>query len=51
MVREGRLHCRETVIVGLAQASAALAALLPGDNLGKTPVRIDGVTHRESVGG
>ncbi|MGW0711541.1 NADP-dependent oxidoreductase [Streptomyces sp. NPDC002643] len=45
-VREGRLHCRETVVDGLAQAPTALAALLRGDNTGKTLVRIDGVPHR-----
>jgi NADPH-dependent curcumin reductase CurA len=50
-VREGRLHCRETVVDGLTRAPAALAALLRGDNIGKTLVRIDDVGHRENVGG
>ncbi|MER5216635.1 NADP-dependent oxidoreductase [Streptomyces sp. NPDC002838] len=50
-VREGRLHCRETVVDGLAQAPAALASLLRGDNTGKTLVRIDDVRHRENAGG
>ncbi|WNZ14274.1 NADP-dependent oxidoreductase [Streptomyces sp. 11x1] len=48
-IREGRLRYRETIVDGLAQAPAALAGLLRGDNIGKTLVRIDGVTHRESA--
>ncbi|MEI5702124.1 NADP-dependent oxidoreductase [Streptomyces brasiliscabiei] len=50
-VREGRLRYRETVVDGLAQAPEALAALLRGDNTGKTLVRIDGVAHGESPDG
>ncbi|QFQ95069.1 NADP-dependent oxidoreductase [Streptomyces phaeolivaceus] len=50
-VREGRLPYRETVVDGLEQAPAALAALFRGDNTGKTLVRIDGVAHRENLGG
>ena len=50
-VAEGRLHCRETVVDGLAQAPAALAALLRGDNTGKTLVRIDEVAHRGNADG
>lgn len=50
-LREGRLHRRETIVDGLPQAPAALAALLRGDNTGKTLVRIDGVAHRENPGG
>ncbi|MFJ8111334.1 NADP-dependent oxidoreductase [Streptomyces sp. NPDC096132] len=45
-LREGRLRHRETVVEGLAQAPAALAALLRGDNTGKTLVRIEDVPHR-----
>ncbi len=41
-IRDGRLRYRETVVDGLAQAPAALAGLLRGDNTGKTLVRIDG---------
>lgn len=48
-LRDGRLRCRETVIDGLAQAPVALAALLRGDNTGKTLVRIDEVPHREKA--
>ncbi|WP_189322892.1 NADP-dependent oxidoreductase [Streptomyces flaveus] len=48
-VREGRLHCRETIVDGLPQAPLALAGLLRGDNTGKTLVRIDGGTHRENT--
>jgi NADPH-dependent curcumin reductase CurA len=40
LVREGRLQCRETVVDGLANAPAALAGLLRGENLGKTLVRV-----------
>ncbi|MPY56092.1 NADP-dependent oxidoreductase [Streptomyces spongiae] len=50
-VREGRLHYRETIVDGLTQAPAALAALLRGDNTGKTLVRIDGAPHRENADG
>ena len=40
LVRAGRLRCRETVVEGLANAPAALAGLLHGENLGKTLVRL-----------
>ena len=40
-VRDGRLRCPETIVDGLADAPAALAGLLRGDNTGKTLVRID----------
>jgi NADPH-dependent curcumin reductase CurA len=43
-VRDDRLRCRETVVEGLAQAPAALAGLLHGDNTGKTLVRIESTT-------
>ncbi|GHH25495.1 NADP-dependent oxidoreductase [Streptomyces lanatus] len=49
-LREGRVNHRETIVDGLAQAPSALAALLRGDNTGKTLVRIEDVPHRESVG-
>ncbi|MFE6174546.1 NADP-dependent oxidoreductase [Streptomyces sp. NPDC056464] len=48
-LREGRIRHRETVVDGLAQAPAALAALLRGDNTGKTLVRIEDLPHREGV--
>jgi len=40
-VRDGRLRCPETIVDGLANAPAALAGLLRGDNTGKTLVRVD----------
>jgi NADPH-dependent curcumin reductase CurA len=39
-IREGRLHCPETIVDGLPNAPAALAGLLRGANTGKTLVRI-----------
>ncbi|MFE5890225.1 NADP-dependent oxidoreductase [Streptomyces sp. NPDC056462] len=48
-LHEGRIRHRETVVDGLAQAPAALAALLRGENTGKTLVRIEDVPHRESA--
>jgi NADPH-dependent curcumin reductase CurA len=39
-LRDGRLRVRETVVDGLEQAPLALAALMRGDNTGKTLVRI-----------
>jgi NADPH-dependent curcumin reductase CurA len=39
-LREGKLHVRETIVDGLDRAPSALAALMRGDNLGKTVVRI-----------
>ena len=37
-LREGRLRYRETVVEGLEHAPEALAALMRGDNIGKTLV-------------
>jgi hypothetical protein len=39
-LREGRLHCAESVIEGLEQAPAALVSMLAGATVGKTLVRI-----------
>ena len=39
-LREGRLRYRETVVEGLENAPRALAALMRGENIGKTLVRI-----------
>jgi NADPH-dependent curcumin reductase CurA len=39
-LREGKLRVRETVVDGLEHAPLALAALMRGDNTGKTVVRI-----------
>jgi NADPH-dependent curcumin reductase CurA len=40
MLRDGRLHRRETVIHGLEQAPVALARMMRGETIGKTLVRI-----------
>ncbi len=40
LARAGRLRGRETVVEGLANAPAALAGLLGGENTGKTLVRV-----------
>jgi NADPH-dependent curcumin reductase CurA len=45
-VRDGDLRCRETVFDGLEHAPEALAALLRGDNTGKTLVRVDSAVER-----
>jgi NADPH-dependent curcumin reductase CurA len=39
-LREGRLHCRETVVEGLERAPEALRRMLAGETVGKTLVRI-----------
>ncbi len=39
-LREGALHCRETISQGIEQAPAALHALLTGDNVGKQLVQV-----------
>jgi len=39
-LREGRLHYREDVLEGIAQAPDAIAGLYRGDNLGKRLIRI-----------
>jgi NADPH-dependent curcumin reductase CurA len=39
-VREGRIRVRETVVDGIAQAPEAFLALLRGDHIGKTVVRV-----------
>jgi NADPH-dependent curcumin reductase CurA len=39
-LRDGRLHCRETVVEGLERAPEALRRMLAGETVGKTLVRI-----------
>jgi NADPH-dependent curcumin reductase CurA len=37
---EGRLHYRETIVDGLERAPEALVAMLAGETVGKTLVRV-----------
>ena len=39
-VRQGKIHCRETVVAGLDNAVDAFLALFSGDNFGKLIVRL-----------